>query len=411
MKQMICEMCGSNNLIKQDGLFVCQNCQTKYSVEDAKNLMVECNITNHIDAEVVNIVNDNKQPDFVIKEGVLVEYHGVRDEVTIPEDVVVIGEKAFADNARVKKVHLPSKLESIRKAAFFNCTALSSVDIPESVKTIEENAFYHCSMLKEVKLPGASGITIDDSAFLLTGFVLPHEYGGYIEGTNELIVSRIETGTKDYNRGWVEGSCNSAGGVDLKITFKNNSGSTINKIWFTVRAKNSIGEYVKGSYNTFIEERCHSNGPFESGAKLTHYWSCAWYNNGIKSADFVNIILIMSDGKKIFIPEPSIVSGSNSTDDGKSGGCYIATAVYGSYDCPQVWTLRRYRDYTLAETWLGRTFIRIYYAVSPVLVRCFGNTKWFKRIWKTKLDKMINKLNSQGVLDTPYKDKEFWANK
>lgn len=22
------------------------------------------------------------------------------------------------------------------------------------------------------------------------------------------------------------------------------------------------------------------------------------------------------------------------------------------YDCPQVWTLRRYRDYTLAETWV-----------------------------------------------------------
>ncbi len=32
-------------------------------------------------------------------------------------------------------------------------------------------------------------------------------------------------------------------------------------------------------------------------------------------------------------------------------GCYIATCVYGSYDCPQVWTLRRFRDYTLDETW------------------------------------------------------------
>ncbi len=24
----------------------------------------------------------------------------------------------------------------------------------------------------------------------------------------------------------------------------------------------------------------------------------------------------------------------------RSGGCYVATTVYGSYDCPQVWTLR-----------------------------------------------------------------------
>ena len=46
----------------------------------------------------------------------------------------------------------------------------------------------------------------------------------------------------------------------------------------------------------------------------------------------------------------------------KSGGCYVATAVYGSYDCPQVWTLRRYRDFALAETWHGRAFIHLYYA-------------------------------------------------
>ena len=39
--------------------------------------------------------------------------------------------------------------------------------------------------------------------------------------------------------------------------------------------------------------------------------------------------------------------------------CYVATAVYGSYDCPEVWTLRRFRDNTLEETWYGRAFIRL----------------------------------------------------
>ncbi len=33
-----------------------------------------------------------------------------------------------------------------------------------------------------------------------------------------------------------------------------------------------------------------------------------------------------------------------------NSGCYIATAVYGSYDCPEVWVLRRYRDYKLSKT-------------------------------------------------------------
>lgn len=41
MKQLACEMCGSTNLIKQDGVFVCQSCGCKYSVEEAKKMMVE----------------------------------------------------------------------------------------------------------------------------------------------------------------------------------------------------------------------------------------------------------------------------------------------------------------------------------------------------------------------------------
>ncbi|MBO5021797.1 MAG: ankyrin repeat domain-containing protein, partial [Clostridia bacterium] len=89
------------------------------------------------------------------------------------------------------------------------------------------------------------------------------------------------------------------------------------------------------------------------------------------------------------------------------GGCYVATAVYGSYDCPQVWTLRRYRDYTLAETWYGRAFIKTYYAISPTLVKWFGHTDWFKKMWQGKLDRMVAKLQDSGVESTPYKDKEW----
>ena len=89
----------------------------------------------------------------------------------------------------------------------------------------------------------------------------------------------------------------------------------------------------------------------------------------------------------------------------KKSGCYVATCVYGSYDCPQVWTLRRYRDYTLSETRYGRAFIKIYYAISPTLVKWFGNTNWFKKLWKKPLDKMVKSLNEQGVEDTKYNDK------
>ena len=102
--------------------------------------------------------------------------------------------------------------------------------------------------------------------------------------------------------------------------------------------------------------------------------------------------------------DPSFVYKPSSSS---SGGCYIATAVYGSYDCPQVWTLRRYRDYTLAETLYGRAFIHTYYAISPTLVKLFGHTDWFKKMWKGKLDRMVADLNAEGVKDTPYEDRNW----
>lgn len=89
----------------------------------------------------------------------------------------------------------------------------------------------------------------------------------------------------------------------------------------------------------------------------------------------------------------------------QSSGCYIATCVYGSYDCPEVWTLRRFRDYTLDSTWYGKLFIKCYYAISPTLVKLFGNTTWFKKFWKEHLDKMVMSLKEKGVQDTFYQDK------
>lgn len=102
--------------------------------------------------------------------------------------------------------------------------------------------------------------------------------------------------------------------------------------------------------------------------------------------------------EKIKKSDPSFV-----TPEAK--GCYIATCIYGSYDCPQVWTLRRYRDYTLDETWYGRLFIKCYYAVSPKLVKWFGKYDWFRKPWRKFLDSMVERLKAEGVADTKYSDK------
>ena len=98
------------------------------------------------------------------------------------------------------------------------------------------------------------------------------------------------------------------------------------------------------------------------------------------------------------------VKAESDGSSSSSSGCYIATAVYGAYDCPPVWTLRRFRDYTLAASFGGRIFIRLYYLISPQLVRLFAEKEWFSRFWKKRLDKLVIKLNTDGVEDTPYND-------
>ena len=89
------------------------------------------------------------------------------------------------------------------------------------------------------------------------------------------------------------------------------------------------------------------------------------------------------------------------------GNCYIASSVYGSYDCSEVWTLRRFRDEVLAETWYGRLFIKAYYATSPTLVRLFGDTDIFRNFWRDKLDNMVSGLQSEGFASTPYRDRDW----
>ena len=41
MKVIKCEMCDGTAFSKEDGFFICQNCGLRYSIEEAKKLMVE----------------------------------------------------------------------------------------------------------------------------------------------------------------------------------------------------------------------------------------------------------------------------------------------------------------------------------------------------------------------------------
>lgn len=116
--------------------------------------------------------------DFVINNGNLEKYTGLGGEVTVPEGVSVIRNRAFhCCNSLTKvtlpdgvteiegeafvgcdkmvSISLPSTLTVIGICAFADCVALAEIEIPDHVQWIGGSAFWGCSNLKKAKLPAA----------------------------------------------------------------------------------------------------------------------------------------------------------------------------------------------------------------------------------------------------------------
>lgn len=215
-----------------------------------------------------------------------------------------------------------------------------------------------------------------------------------------ITIKGLECGHYDSQHGFHIGP-NSAGGVSVRGAFVNNSSKSIKYITLYFTPYNQVGDAVGCSIKNVSEYGLRCTGPVEPNQFDAFFGENMWYNYSIRSVKVTRAEIQYMDGTE------ESISGSDIAIETDGGGCYVATAVYGSYDCPQVWTLRRFRDYTLAETWYGRAFIRTYYAISPTLVKWFGHTDWFKKMWKGKLDRMVANLKANGVEDTPYKDKQW----
>lgn len=160
-----------------------------------------------------------------------------------------------------------------------------------------------------------------------------------------------------------------------------------------------------GGYNTYDKDgrkTGYSTPGFFGG--YNHYDSSGKKIGHSSPGMFGSMNHYDSSGKRTGSSTPGMFGGYNHSS---SDGCYVATCVYGSYDCPEVWTLRRFRDIFLAQHLLGRAFIHAYYAVSPTIVKWFGNTRWFQNFWRRRLDKLVSCLHTEGVQDTPYEDRNW----
>lgn len=306
MKALVCEMCGSQDLVKTDGMFVCQNCGTKYTVEEAKKMMVEGTVqidnSAFVEKYLANARRARTKGDWAEVE----KYYNLVEQ-NAPENIEAIFYSAYGKLRTTLLDDFSAKwdndIEVVKKSISVLDDYFDMEHEPEQRQVIID-AMHDILILTDVR-------------------------------ENHIIVGKANTNWGDVATTGIK-----------------------NRIVQLYPQMNETIDHIILKYK-------------ERGIDYT-------YLNEIKD--------------KI---------------DRAPQGCYVATCVYGSYDCPQVWTLRRFRDYALAETWYGRAFIHAYYAISPTLVRWFGHTKWFKTLWRSKLNHMVKLLNEQGFENTPYNDKPW----
>ena len=67
--------------------------------------------------------------DFVVVDGVLVEYRGAGGDVVIPGDLGIteIGKEAFRENGTLTSVVIPEGVTIIGESAFRKCTNLAAI--------------------------------------------------------------------------------------------------------------------------------------------------------------------------------------------------------------------------------------------------------------------------------------------
>lgn len=98
-------------------------------------------------------------------------------------------------------------------------------------------------------------------------------------------------------------STNSAGGVDVKINFTNNSEKEIKYVTFTVSPYNSVGDEVLDHSKYDATSRLQVTGPIASGASYGsgREWSLVWYNGTTSYIKVDKIQIEYMDGSEITI--------------------------------------------------------------------------------------------------------------
>lgn len=205
---------------------------------------------------------------------------------------------------------------------------------------------------------------------------------------------------------WISFVSNRGGGYDLWVMDTN--GSNLRKI--TTATNNIVGWYAWSPDGTRIAFDSKADGDYEvyvinfNGTNLRQLTNntasdqfAAWTWDGRK----IVFISKRSGKDQIYAMDPDGGNPVNVSNDAFSvalpmaspiyqtgGGCFIATAAYGSYLESEVMVLRGFRDRYLLTNDVGKVFVTYYYKWSPPVadfIKKHESLRWIVRIGLTPL--------------------------
>lgn len=344
---------------------------------------------------------------FEIVDGELISYNGNCSEIVIPSEVTSIKPLIFRSHLELRKIDLSNCLgiEKLATKTFFECKNISEIILPCNLKEIGFQVFSFCQNLDTIIIPDKVTIIGSGSfeeCMSLVDITIPKSVVN-IEDHLFKNCAKLERVTLSDGLIFIgEGAFENCKNLE-RITLPN----TIKKIsMFAFRNCRGLVAICLPNQIKMVERGC-----FYGCVRLVTVLLPKSLERiddwGFRECKSLNKIDIPVETKI----SPCAFLDSNSENEvkykdkvaiPKKAKCYVATCVYGSYDCSEVWVLRRYRDNYLKKHWYGKMFIRVYYFFGPIAVKLFGKQKWFNKHFKKKLDKKVWRLKEKGYEDTFY---------
>ena len=369
MKPLTCEMCGSTNLVKKDGNFECQSCGTKYSVEEAKKMMIDGSVS------IKGAVKIDKSEDVIhylnLANTALDNNNGEEAYSYANRVLEIDSNNPDAWFIKMKATSLIAILADLRANEVINA-GLKAIEYSNEELAIPVYEFYLTKLLNDLIFCSSLLFDTQDikSLFDANCQLYPFKASELTANADEVLAVILNQ-------------------VDNEIALRDAVPNNV--IAPNPEITRLVVEVAKqwGYFTQSVNDRFNVYKMNISDEMIIH---CR------------EILKRIKQGLPKDTPDPI---NESQISNPSAGPCYIATAYYGSYDCPEVWILRRYRDNTLHKSWIGRHFITLYYAISPTLVKWFGQSKIFKKICKYPLEHLVTTLYKKGVKDTPYQDQNF----